>query len=76
LLEKSSKYLEKNLEKNKKNKRVSDIKEFRQQNHLDLKCSWKKNLGIKWEGRGGSNKQGRKVGILDLLALETYITPW
>jgi hypothetical protein len=33
-----------------------------QQNHLDLECYWKKNLGIEWEGRGGSNKQGRKGG--------------
>jgi hypothetical protein len=28
-----------NLEKNKEKKRVSDTKGFKQQNHLDLKCS-------------------------------------
>ena len=47
-----------NLKKNKEKKRVSDTKGFKQQNHLDLKCSWKKNLGIEW----GDNKQGRKGG--------------
>jgi hypothetical protein len=36
----------KNLEKNKEKKRVTDTKGFKQQNHLDLKCSWKKSLGI------------------------------
>jgi hypothetical protein len=52
----------KNLEKNMKKKRVSDTKGFGQQNHVDLKCSWKKNLGIEWEGRGGNSKQGRRGG--------------
>jgi hypothetical protein len=60
-----------NLEKNKEKKRVSDTKWFGQQNHLDVECYWKKILGIKWEGKGGNNKQGRRGGNPWFLALGT-----